>query len=485
MWELIRRNRRRSILLFGLMAGILVAFGASLGYALAPEAGWYWGMVAACLVWGALAIVTVVQGDSVVLSMSGATEVPRELHPTLHNVVEEMSIAAGLGTVPKIYVVPDTAPNAFAVGGSLRHSSVVVTAGLLTTLDRDELQGVVAHEIAHIQNRDVLFLTHAGVMLGSIVMMSESFARLLRFSYGRAIRVRTRGGKNGPNPVFLIAAVLFAFLGPVLARLLYYAISREREFLADASAARLTRYPQGLADALEKISGASGSLPSLTSVTGPMYISDPVAQTDDTSRRGFMDRLAATHPPAAQRIAILRKLAGEPSGTVSLRQYQRAWVSVTGARTPLLGEAAMESLDRVEQRRSASTDTPVGLGGLHAALDLVRAANRYKFVTCGCGMQIKIPPDYARPGITCPRCGESHLVPGVVAEMAAGPKSTAPAAELGQTPVFEYVRQHIGGWESVECGACRRVLNLSPALHADRINCPGCGSVTRLKSAQA
>ncbi|MFC1683713.1 M48 family metallopeptidase, partial [Candidatus Zixiibacteriota bacterium] len=273
MWELIRKNKRKSIILFICMGCFLILLGYLVGYVFFPPEGGIAGVLIALFLWILLSVVGYFSGDSILLGVSHAREVSHDVHPQLYNIVEEMKIASNLPAMPKVYIIDEPAPNAFATGVKPEKSAIVVTAGLLSRLNRDELQGVIAHEMSHIVNRDVLFVTFAGIMLGSIVLISQVFLRSMWFTGGSSKRYRsgkkTAGG--GQAQLIMVAvAIAFAILAPILTRLLYFAISRKREYLADASAARLTRYPEGLASALEKISSSKRLLPSANKVTAPM-----------------------------------------------------------------------------------------------------------------------------------------------------------------------------------------------------------------------
>ena len=251
------------------------------------------GLAIALGVWLVLMLVSLYASDNMILSMSGAYEAKRDLYPQLFNVVEEMKIAGSLPVMPKVYVMEDPSPNAFAVGKSPETSAVCVTAGLLAVCNRDELQGVIAHEMGHIMNRDVLFMTVAATMLGSITFISDFYLRTLRYSaIGRYTSSSRSGGKGGGW--FIIIAVLLSILSPILATILYFSISRKREYLADATSARLTRYPEGLASALDKISASPAKLINVSKATAPFYIVNPL--TVDNAG------LFSTHPPILERI---------------------------------------------------------------------------------------------------------------------------------------------------------------------------------------
>ncbi|MCK7523465.1 MAG: M48 family metallopeptidase [Ignavibacteriales bacterium] len=278
MWELIEANKRKSIFIFIGMGLLLILIGFTFGSFYSPDNGGFIGIFFAIMLWGILSMVSYFAGSKILLAVSGAKEVTQDVHPQLYNVVEEMRIAANLPHQPKIYIIADAAPNAFATGIKPENSAIAVTAGLLGTLNRDELQGVVAHEMSHIVNRDVLVMTFAGMMLGAITLMAEVFTRSLWFGGGSRYKSKSSDKGGQAQIIILVLAIALAILGPIMAQLLYFAISRKREYLADASAVRLTRYPDGLASALEKISGTNLDLKTANKVTAPMYIINPLKE---------------------------------------------------------------------------------------------------------------------------------------------------------------------------------------------------------------
>ncbi len=233
--------------------------------------------------------------DSLVIKMSGAKPASREEYFDLWNAVENLSITAGL-PMPALYVIDDPSPNAFATGRDKDHSAVAATTGLLALLNKNELEGVIAHELSHIGNRDTLVGTVVVVLVGFVAIMSEMFMRMSMFGGGRE-----RDGRLGV--ILMIAGIVLAILAPIVAQLIHLAISRKREFLADASGALLTRYPEGLASALEKISAYPVGLKRVSTATAHLYISNPLK---DGKTASFMSKLFSTHPPAEERIAILR-----------------------------------------------------------------------------------------------------------------------------------------------------------------------------------
>jgi heat shock protein HtpX len=231
--------------------------------------------------------------DKVVIAMSGAKPAAPEQYPDLHNVVENLAITAGLPK-PKIYIINDPAPNAFATGRNKDHAAVAVTTGLLGMMDRTELEGVLAHELSHIGNRDMLVSTIAVVLVGFVTLVSDFF---LRSSLLRGNDRESRG-----NPVLMLVAVAFIVLSPIIAMLIQLAISRKREFLADASGALLTRYPEGLANALQKIGSYQAPMQRANNATAHLYIANPFGPRAAMSG---LARLFMTHPPIEERVRAL------------------------------------------------------------------------------------------------------------------------------------------------------------------------------------
>jgi len=398
MWEQIRVNRRNSIILLGTMAIALAGLGFALGLAFGGTEGGFMGLIIASAVWLVLMLVSFAGGDQILLASSRAVPVTHEVHPQLFNVVEEMKIAANLPKMPKVYIINEAAPNAFATGRSPESASVAVTAGLLAKLNRDELQGVVAHEMSHIVNRDILFVTLAGVMLGSIVLLSQVFLRSMFYGgMGSSRRYSSRSSSNqgGAQIVLVVIAIVAAILAPIMAQLLYFALSRRREYLADAGAVRLTRYPEGLASALEKIAGDRTPLEAANKVTAPMYIANP-----------FKGRKAAdlysTHPPVEERIRVLRTM----SRGASFKDYSDAYSQTVGGAS-VIPAAEAKRAEPVELRQaSAEGKREEGRRKqMREVGDIMRAVNGFAFLTCACGIKMKVPPNFSGDKVKCPRCG--------------------------------------------------------------------------------
>jgi len=289
-------NRRNSLLLIAGFLAFVAVFGYVIGYAwIGDPTGALFGLALAFVVGTVSGLATYYGGDRMVLAASRAREITHDDAPVLYNVVEEMTIAAGL-PMPKVYIIEDSAPNAFATGRDPEHASIAVTRGLLRKLDRDELQGVIAHEMAHVGNFDIRYAMLVGVLVGTTVLISDFFLRGLWFGGGRG-----RGGL--PQIIMLIVAIALAILAPLVARLLQLSISRQREYLADATAVQLTRNPGGLADALQKISGDREVLEAANRATAHLYIVNPIKKFEKRAKGLF-----STHPPIENRIEILRSM---------------------------------------------------------------------------------------------------------------------------------------------------------------------------------
>ena len=301
MYEEIAQNRRRTVLL---MLGAVVFLGA-VGYAV----GSYSGTGPAGLIFAAgLAIVLSIGsyfgGDRVVLASARAKEVTPEQEPRLHNVVEGLAIAAGVPK-PRVYVVPETAPNAFATGRNPEHSSIAVTQGLLDIMNRVELEGVIGHELSHVVDRDILVGTVVATLVGAAVLMSEFF---MRSWWWGGFRGRRGNDSNGGGLELVIFALGFVLLviAPIAGQIIKLAVSRNREYLADAQGALLTRYPPGLVAALKKIEAAPHAMHAANNATAHLWLDQPSRVPGE--RTSTMEKLFSTHPPIAERIRRLEEM---------------------------------------------------------------------------------------------------------------------------------------------------------------------------------
>ena len=400
MWEQIHANRRRSVILVVGMAALLFFLGYLMGEMFYGEGGGIGGLFVAFVIWIVMSLISYFNGDAIFLGISGARKIQKSDHPVLFNVVEEMTIAAGMPKMPDVYIIDDPTPNAFATGRKPDKSAVAVTAGLLEILDRDELQGVIAHELGHVKNRDVLYMMMIGIMMGTIVLLADLGLRMLFYGGAGRRRTSSREGGQAQAIIFLVAIVLM-ILAPIIAQLIYFAISRKREYLADASGAQFTRYPEGLASALEKISGRPQKLKSISRVTAPSYIINPLAAKE----RG-VSGLLSTHPPTSERVKILRSMGG----MADLRNYDKAFRKVTGRPVGIVPAGSARAAERLEARKPPEKDTRSQLDRIRQTTDALWRLNQFVFIPCACGTKLKFPPAYVGKTIECPHCLTPHAV---------------------------------------------------------------------------
>ncbi len=403
MFELIRANKIKSWILILGLTSVLVVLGLIIGEVVAPGGGGVIGVAIAVAIAAFMNLLAYFGGGSMVLAMSGAKEIEHKDHPQLFNVVEEMSIAAGI-PMPKVYLIDDTAMNAFATGRSPQHAAVAITKGLLMKLNRDELQGVMAHEMSHVKNRDMLYMTLAAILVGAIVLLADLFLRGMWYSGATTRRRRSSRDQGGAQIVLLIIGIVVAILAPIIARLLYLACSRRREYLADASAATLTRYPEGLASALEKLGGDREILEHANRATAHLYIVHPVRSLEERA-----SALMSTHPPIQERIAILRGMGQ----SASMSEYQTAWQRYHQGQRLASAKGLADAPPPLPVRAAAGTPSSQEtkedrLRRAHDALDTFRRLGGFLFLACACGTKLKIPPGYSRQQVGCPRCGAAH-----------------------------------------------------------------------------
>ena len=295
IYDAVAANRWRTVALITVFTGLLIALGYVVGEVFAPGGGV--AMVPAALgLSGVSATASYFAGDKLVLAQSQARELAAGEETQLRNIVETLSIGLGIPP-PRIYLIDDTAPNAFATGRDPKHASIAVTRGLIDKLDRTEQEGVIAHELSHVGNHDIRVMLLVTVLVGTIALLSDWMFRSFAFGGGRR---RDRGGGGG---IILIIAIALAILTPIIAMLIQFAVSRQREYLADASGALLTRYPPGLASALRKIAADKEALEVANKATASLYFANPLK---DAPRA--MDGLFDTHPPIAERIRRLEAM---------------------------------------------------------------------------------------------------------------------------------------------------------------------------------
>ncbi|HOF89245.1 MAG TPA: M48 family metallopeptidase [Armatimonadota bacterium] len=292
----ISANRAGTIWLMFFFSLFIVAAVWAAGYALGSPEYAIILAIAAAVVAFVLSYASYYNSDKLVLSLSRARPVTQEEYPFLVHTLEGLCLAAGLYTIPKLYIIEDSAPNAFATGRDPAHSAIAVTTGLVEKLDRYQLEGVLAHELSHVVNRDILLSTVAAVLVGMIVLLSDWVMRSLLYG-GR----RRGGSREGGHPILLLIALLALFLSPIIAQVMRLAVSRTREYLADAHAIKLTRYPDGLAGALAVIGGDREPLEVANKATAHLYFANPL-------KGGSLNNLFSTHPPIEERIQRLLRM---------------------------------------------------------------------------------------------------------------------------------------------------------------------------------
>jgi heat shock protein HtpX len=399
MWQQIRSNRTRSVFLVIGMGVLLALLGYFLGLYFGSGT---FGLFVALLIWVIMSLVGYFQGDSILLATSRARKIAPGDHPRLYNIVEEMKIASGLEKMPDIYIMDDPALNAFATGRDPKKASVAVTSGLLQKLNRDELQGVVGHEMAHVKNKDVLLMAMCAVLLGTIVVIAWYASRFFIFGgMGRTRRSSSSGGSGG-QAIILIVALVLMILAPIFAQLIYLALSRRREYLADASSAFYTRYPEGLASALEKIAASTDQLKSANKATAPMYIINPFRKQGMPA-----EDLTSTHPPTSERIRILRAMSG-----ASYEDYSTAYQQVRHTDKAFIPAAATAATGSLALR-AAQPEAPEKIEEVQRVRETTNAlwnTHNYRTITCACGTRLRLPPSYKLPEIKCPHCGRINPV---------------------------------------------------------------------------
>lgn len=293
-YSAIGKNKRNSVLL--IFVFLLIITG--LGYVFSQAYGQPGILLVAVLFSCFSAFISYFFSDKITLAISGAKEISRQSLPELFRVVENLTIAAGL-PLPKIYVIEDSAINAFATGRDPKHAVVCVTTGALSRLNKNELEGVIAHELSHVGNYDIRFMAIVVVLVGTITLLADWLVRISFFT-------RRSSDDNKSNGVFMIVGIVLALLSPIVATLIQLAVSRQREYLADASGALLTRYPEGLASALEKIGADKEPLEAANKATAHLYFANPLKNHHD--QIGWFSNLFNTHPPLKERIKRLREM---------------------------------------------------------------------------------------------------------------------------------------------------------------------------------
>ncbi len=300
-YEHITRNKVESWTLIGAFLVVITAIGFAFSQAYRQPEILYFAVGFSVL----SSLVSYYFSDSITLALSGAKEVDRQTNPEVYRLVENLCIAAGL-PVPKVYVIEDTAPNAFATGRDPEHAAICFTTGILQKLDRQELEGVAAHELSHVGNYDIRVMTLVVVLVGTVTLLADWMLRASFFGRGR----RSNQGGGQLQAAFVVVGIVLAVLSPIIATLIKLAVSRKREFLADASGALLTRNPEGLARALEKIAADREPLEAANKATAHLYIENPFKEGGGHGSTSWLSGLFNTHPPVAERVKRLREMGG-------------------------------------------------------------------------------------------------------------------------------------------------------------------------------
>ena len=520
MWEQIKFNRRRTVLvwimsgLFFLVMGYI--FFLVFGPMLEREYGISRYVVIVLLVgcWIIMSFISFFWGDKLLIKISKAKKVDRTVNPRLFNVVEEMKLAAGLPVVPDVYIMPSLASNAFATGIQMENSAIIVTAGLLSKLNREELQAVIAHETAHILNRDILLLTFLGNMIGSFYVVGALLGSLMLLkSGGVGFGSNRRRRRNRRGAIFTLGGNKRSnnFSGSGLkqnrlrsnqdvaelevglpGRFFYLFLTRTRENLADASAARLTRNPGALASALEKIDIEKNRLGEANAVTAPMFIEAPLKD-------------GSTHPPIEQRIKVLRAMTRGASYT----DYQKAYRQVTGKTERVIPETTLNEDTRVDIKESAKSSqnsqketTENDSGDLQneearqTIKDLKKEKKAVNYYDCRCGLKIRIPANIEQKKVACPRCGRVFSADVDNSEAGFNTRhfkainfvkglDELPEAEINHLEQDEkgnyfYEVKDDEKWESFLC-QCDSLIQLSPGFSGSIKKCRDCGLTIEIR----
>ncbi|HLC99496.1 MAG TPA: M48 family metallopeptidase [Patescibacteria group bacterium] len=297
MYNQIALNKRRTILLIAIFVAVIVGIGYAISFVSGGNpTAWLAGALVFSLI---SALAGYYQGDKMALWSAGAVPIQKQDNPYIYRIVENLCITAGM-PVPKIYLIPDSAPNAFATGRDPQHASIAFTTGIIEQLENEELEGVAAHELSHVKNYDIRVMTIVVVLAGTIALLANWFMHM-QFLGGRG-NDRDRGG-GALGAILMIVGLIFIILSPIIAQLIQLAVSRRREFLADASGALLTRYPAGLASALKKISSYQRPMQSASNATAHLYITNPFGASGKR-----MAKLFSTHPPVEERVKALGEM---------------------------------------------------------------------------------------------------------------------------------------------------------------------------------
>lgn len=391
MWELINKNKSKTFLFVFLMA---LCFGL-MAYCLAETLKIYnvppiWVYIVVYGYYFGTLIVASRDSKNVFLKLSNARFALRAYYPKLFNIVQEMSIASGLSTMPDIYIIDEDSPNAFACGKDHKTASIVVTKGLLARLNRDELQAVVAHEISHIVNRDILYLMYTSCLLGCMVFISDFVIKFLRSCSNRR---SFNGGAIYIIPFVLISVVLVA-----LSKIFYFCLSKKREYLADACAVQYTRNPMALANALRKIDEEQTYFVNTNPITSAMFIVSPLNNKEKT------------HPPIEKRIQILLRLS-----SCNIAAYNNSYQKVLGKKSSIVSKKIIDKpsyskVIPIVATTLANQTVQDKIANHREAYDTMLKMENYIFIKCDCDTKLKVPKELKGQKIPCPHCKKMHLI---------------------------------------------------------------------------
>ena len=391
MWELINKNKSKTFLFVFLMA---LCFGL-MAYCLAETLKIYnispiWVYI---VVYGYFFVTLIIashDSKNVFLKLSNARFALRAYYPKLFNIVQEMSIASGLSTMPEIYIIDEDSPNAFACGKDPQTASVVVTKGLLARLNRDELQAVVAHEISHIVNRDILYLLYTSCLLGCMVFISDFVIKFLR-------SCSNRRSFNG-GAIYIIPFVLISIVLVALSKIFYFCLSKKREYLADACAVQFTRNPMALANALKKIDEEQTYFVNTNPITSAMFIVSPLNNKEKT------------HPPIEKRIQILLRLS-----SCNIAAYNNSYKKVLGKKSSIVSKKIIDKpsyskVIPIVATTLANQTVQDKIANHREAYDTMLKMENYIFIKCDCDTKLKVPKELKGQKIPCPHCKKMHLI---------------------------------------------------------------------------
>jgi heat shock protein HtpX len=496
MWELIRSNKRKCIVAAILLLIILLiliyatgfiiyifyifaysTFNVNIGIDTFHSQYSIICLIVALLTWLIWTIIVSLYADDIILKVSKVVPAPKEFFPRLYNIVEEMKIAAGLSRMPNIYLMVDSAPNAFATGVRDNKMSIVVTTGLLEIMNRDELQGVIAHEMSHIYNKDSRFMVFVSTLVGSIFIVTDILIRyyLAQDSSSDNRRYSSEDEDGGDAIIGLVITLviipsfLFVISSRIIAYFSYFYMPKKREYLADAMAVQLTRYPEGLASALEKTSKTVENLVRVSPITAPIFFVNPIKRKNEK-----LSDISRTHPPISKRIEILRKMGGY----ADYKTYDLAHRQVTNKKK-IIPVSTLGKSKKIPVIKPSVTEGLFTEGAKKYIYKYLYAFSEHKFITCSCGLKVIVPPD-SKSITICPKCGNLLETSKAVMTTFVEKTQNKEVINTQQMEPLVYKRKS-KGWETIEC-VCGHFLTLSPVFLGNNISCTSCGRIIKIEN---